>query len=90
MGLVTLDCQVLTVDNHTETLVIFTATPDSEDAQRLALLYVIGTQLMRIAVDQLAERTSSSGSCGFAYHAVQPPSTRSTAPVTLPDASHAR
>jgi transcriptional regulator with XRE-family HTH domain len=44
IGLITLDCQVLTAENQTEQLVVFTATPGSEDAERLALLSVIGTQ----------------------------------------------
>ena len=34
----TLDCQILTSENQLERLVVFTATPGSEDAERLALL----------------------------------------------------
>ena len=44
IGLIELDCLILTADNQTEKLVIFTATPGSEDAKRLALLRVIGTE----------------------------------------------
>jgi transcriptional regulator with XRE-family HTH domain len=44
IGLIELDCLILTADNQTERLVIFTATPGSEDAERLALLRVIGTE----------------------------------------------
>jgi transcriptional regulator with XRE-family HTH domain len=44
VGLLTLDCQVLTAENLTEKLVVFTASPGSEDADRLALLSVIGSQ----------------------------------------------
>ena len=44
IGLIELDCLILTADNQTEKLVIFTATPGSEDAERLALLRVIGTE----------------------------------------------
>jgi hypothetical protein len=44
VGLIELDCQILTAENQTERLVVFTATPGSEDAERLALLGVIGTQ----------------------------------------------
>jgi transcriptional regulator with XRE-family HTH domain len=44
VGLMTLDCQILTAENLTEKLVVFTATPGSEDAERLALLSVIGAQ----------------------------------------------
>jgi len=44
VGLLTLDCQILTAENLTERLVVFTATPGSEDAERLTLLAVIGTQ----------------------------------------------
>jgi transcriptional regulator with XRE-family HTH domain len=44
VGTLTLDCQVLTSENLTEKLVVFTASPGSEDADRLALLSVIGSQ----------------------------------------------
>jgi transcriptional regulator with XRE-family HTH domain len=42
VGLMTLDCQILTAQNETEKLVVFTADPGSEDASRLALLSVVG------------------------------------------------
>ncbi len=42
LGTLTLDCQILTAENLTERLVVFTASPGSEDASRLALLSVIG------------------------------------------------
>jgi transcriptional regulator with XRE-family HTH domain len=44
VGPMTLDCQILTSENLTERLVVFTASPGSEDAERLKLLSVIGTQ----------------------------------------------
>jgi transcriptional regulator with XRE-family HTH domain len=44
VGLIELDCQILTSDNQLERLVVFTATPGSEDAERLAMLAVIGTE----------------------------------------------
>jgi transcriptional regulator with XRE-family HTH domain len=44
VGALTLDCQVLTAENLTERLVVYTAAPGSEDADRLALLAVVGTQ----------------------------------------------
>lgn len=44
VGPITLDCQILTSENLTERLVVFTATPGSEDAERLELLAVVGTQ----------------------------------------------
>ena len=44
VGTMILDCQILTSENGTERLVVFTATPGSEDADRLALLSVIGAQ----------------------------------------------
>jgi transcriptional regulator with XRE-family HTH domain len=44
VGLITLDCQILTAENQMETLVVFTATPGSQDAERLELLSVIGAQ----------------------------------------------
>jgi transcriptional regulator with XRE-family HTH domain len=44
VGVITLDCQILTAENQLQYLVIFTATPGSEDAERLAFLSVIGSQ----------------------------------------------
>jgi transcriptional regulator with XRE-family HTH domain len=44
VGLLTLNCQILTAENQRERLVVLTATPGSEDADRLALLAVVGTQ----------------------------------------------
>jgi hypothetical protein len=38
VGVMELDCLILTAENQTEKLVAFTATPGSEDAERLALL----------------------------------------------------
>jgi transcriptional regulator with XRE-family HTH domain len=43
VGLLELDCQILTAENQTERLVVFTASPGTEDAERLAMLSVIGT-----------------------------------------------
>ena len=43
MGELTLDCQILTSENHAERLVVFTASPGTEDAERLALLGVVGS-----------------------------------------------
>lgn len=44
VGALTLDCQILTSENLTERLVVFTATPGSADAERLELLSVVGSQ----------------------------------------------
>ncbi len=44
VGLIELDCQVLTAENQTERLVVFTAAPGSEDAERMQLLSVVGNQ----------------------------------------------
>jgi transcriptional regulator with XRE-family HTH domain len=44
VGPLTLDCQILTSENVTERLVVFTAGPGSEDADKLALLSVLGAQ----------------------------------------------
>jgi transcriptional regulator with XRE-family HTH domain len=44
IGPLTLDCQVLTSENITEKLVVFTASPGSKDAEGLALLSVVGSQ----------------------------------------------
>jgi MmyB-like transcription regulator ligand binding domain len=44
IGLIELDCQILTAENQTERLLVFTAAPGSEDAARLELLGVVGNQ----------------------------------------------
>ena len=44
IGLLELDCLILTGENQTEKLVVFSAIPGTEDAERLALLGVIGTE----------------------------------------------
>lgn len=43
VGPLTLDCQILTSTNVVERLVVFTARPGSEDADRLKLLSVVGS-----------------------------------------------
>jgi len=45
-GPVTLDCDVLTVAGSDLRIMVYTAEPDSEDAERLALLTVVGTQAL--------------------------------------------
>jgi transcriptional regulator with XRE-family HTH domain len=44
IGVIELDCLILTAENQTEKLVVFTATPGTDDAERLALLEVVGGQ----------------------------------------------
>jgi transcriptional regulator with XRE-family HTH domain len=44
LGLVSLDCDLLRVDGSDLRIMVFTAEPGSEDAEKLALLSVIGTQ----------------------------------------------
>ncbi|EXU68520.1 XRE family transcriptional regulator [Streptomyces sp. PRh5] len=44
VGPLTLDCDVLTVAGSDLRIVVYTAEPDTEDAERLALLTVLGTQ----------------------------------------------
>jgi transcriptional regulator with XRE-family HTH domain len=44
VGTLTLNCQVLTAENQTERLVVFTAATGSEDAEKLKLLSVVGSQ----------------------------------------------
>jgi transcriptional regulator with XRE-family HTH domain len=59
VGPMTLDCQILTSENLFERLVVFTATPGSEDAERLRLLSVVGTQAM--AADDRAPGAQPAG-----------------------------
>ncbi len=44
VGPLTLDCDILSVAGSDLRLMVYTAEPDTEDAQRLALLAVLGTQ----------------------------------------------
>jgi transcriptional regulator with XRE-family HTH domain len=44
VGRITLDCQMLSSENVTERLIVFTAVAGSEDAKRLELLSVVGGQ----------------------------------------------
>ncbi|MBT2501565.1 helix-turn-helix transcriptional regulator [Curtobacterium sp. ISL-83] len=44
LGRITVDCQVLHTENHAQALLLFTAPPGTEDAQKLELLGVVGTQ----------------------------------------------
>ncbi|MHA6764443.1 helix-turn-helix transcriptional regulator [Streptacidiphilus sp. PAMC 29251] len=44
VGALTLDCDVLSVAGSDLRIMIYTAEPDTEDAERLALLAVLGTQ----------------------------------------------
>jgi len=46
VGALTLDCDVLTVAGSDLRIMIYTAEPGTEDAQRLALLTVLGTQAL--------------------------------------------
>jgi transcriptional regulator with XRE-family HTH domain len=48
IGVLELDCQVLTAENQTERLIVFTAAPGSEDAARLELLSVVGGESFAI------------------------------------------
>ena len=44
LGMIELDCQILTDEDRSQMLLVFTATPGSEDAEKLELLEVIGDQ----------------------------------------------
>ena len=44
IGAITLDCLVLSSDEHTQVLLVYTAQPGTEDHQRLELLSVVGRQ----------------------------------------------
>lgn len=44
LGVIELDCQVLTAEEQGQRLLVFTATPGTEDAEKLELLKVIGDQ----------------------------------------------
>jgi hypothetical protein len=46
VGALTLDCDVLTVAGADLRIVIYTADPGTEDAERLTLLTVLGTQAL--------------------------------------------
>jgi hypothetical protein len=46
VGALTLDCDVLSVEGSDLRIMIYTAEPGTQDAERLALLSVVGTQPM--------------------------------------------
>ncbi|MCX5144901.1 MULTISPECIES: helix-turn-helix transcriptional regulator [unclassified Streptomyces] len=46
VGALTLDCDVLTVEGSELRIMVYTAEPGTEDAERLALLTVLGTQAL--------------------------------------------
>jgi transcriptional regulator with XRE-family HTH domain len=60
IGVIELDCLILTADNQTEKLVVFTATPGTEDAERLALLEVVGGQSFP-TLDELRVESAQAG-----------------------------
>ena len=43
VGVIDLECQTLVADSDSQILLVYTATPGSESAERLRLLGVIGT-----------------------------------------------
>jgi hypothetical protein len=49
VGPLTLDCDVLSVAGSDLRIMVYTAEPGSEDAERLALLMVVGTQAIGAA-----------------------------------------
>jgi MmyB-like transcription regulator ligand binding domain len=44
IGTIELDCQVMVAQNEAQMLLVYTATPGTEDHDKLKLLAVIGTQ----------------------------------------------
>ncbi|WP_410670500.1 helix-turn-helix transcriptional regulator [Amycolatopsis sp. cmx-4-68] len=46
LGEIALDCQVLFTDDLAQVLLVFTATPGTEDAEKLQLLSVVGPELL--------------------------------------------
>ena len=44
MGALTLDCDLLKVAGSDLTIMVYTAEPGTEDAEKLALIAVLGTQ----------------------------------------------
>lgn len=62
IGTLTLDCQVLTAENLTERLVVFTARPGSEDEQRLMLLAALAADTGQRSVMPLASSSRNGAS----------------------------
>jgi transcriptional regulator with XRE-family HTH domain len=60
VGRITLDCDVLTVPGSDLRIVVYTAVPGSEDAQKLDLLRVTGTQVLA----RSATETDAAGTRG--------------------------
>jgi transcriptional regulator with XRE-family HTH domain len=51
VGRLELECQVLTAESEAQILLVYTATPGSESAQRLRLLGVVGGRALAVAPD---------------------------------------
>ncbi|MET0704203.1 MAG: helix-turn-helix transcriptional regulator [Mycobacterium sp.] len=60
VGALTLDCDVLTVAGPDLCIMIYTAEPGTQDAERLALIAVLGTQTLASEPDARAARAPSS------------------------------
>lgn len=54
LGRLEVDCQVLLTENRAQALLVFTAAPGTEAAERLALLGVVGQQRLRSVTDDVA------------------------------------
>jgi MmyB-like transcription regulator ligand binding domain len=63
-GPLPLDCQILTSTNIVERLVVFTASPGSEPAERLKLLSVVGSLTSSLARPPRANHPAPGGCTG--------------------------
>jgi transcriptional regulator with XRE-family HTH domain len=65
LGEIDLDCQILTIPDGSQRLLVFTATPGTPDAEKLELLSVVGTQF---AQHERAAATASPAASDRAGH----------------------
>ncbi|MDO8187255.1 helix-turn-helix transcriptional regulator [Conexibacter sp. JD483] len=62
IGMVAVDCQVLVAENDAQRLLVFTAVPGSEDADKLRLLAVVGLQFPDSPDSKVTPRTQRDAS----------------------------
>ena len=61
IGRITLDCESLAVPDDDQTIVVYSATPGTSDAERLALLRLVGLQSIHEAADRIPPPTRLAG-----------------------------
>ncbi len=70
IGLIELDCQTLVAENQAQALLVYTATPGTEDYEKLRLLAVIGAQQFHADLTEDRRRLVNHAGGSAAEHGV--------------------